>query len=85
MLYDTAQLKALTVFTDLAYYGVLLHHIWWTSPPTGAARTQPTPTAQAAASISLYLDSFWNHTEVIAFQLQNKYMWNTEINNLLTI
>lgn len=28
------------------------------SPPIGAAKQQPTPTAQAAASISMFLDSF---------------------------
>lgn len=28
------------------------------SPPMGAAKQQPTPTAQAAASISMFLDSF---------------------------
>lgn len=33
------------------------------SPPIGAAKQQPTPTAQAAASISMFLDSFCNtHT-----------------------
>lgn len=30
------------------------------SPPIGAAKQQPTPTAQAAASISMFLDSFCN-------------------------
>lgn len=28
-------------------------------PPIGAAKQQPTPTAQAAASISVFRDSFW--------------------------
>lgn len=33
----------------------------WTGrlPPIGAAKQQPTPTAQAAASISVFRDSFW--------------------------
>lgn len=33
----------------------------WTDrlPPIGAAKQQPTPTAQAAASISVFRDSFW--------------------------